>query len=544
MLNILRRIVATPTLAATLLGLVLSPTPSVAQAAGDGAAAVVREYREGREASLLADYAELLRYPNVARDLRVAANLGAVRTMAEVIVAELEALDVPSRLLELDGAPPFVYGRLDVPGATRTLGIYLHYDGQPVDRSRWVHDPWTPTLYSASMDQGGEPIPFPTAGEPVDPDWRIYARSASDDKAPLGALLPVLRAFRESGIAPTSNLVFFFEGEEEAGSPNLRQFLRTYRELLDPVDLWLFFDGPMHQSGQPQLSFGVRGTTGMELTVFGASRSLHSGHYGNWAPDTPMVLADLLRSMKDPYSGEVLVEGWYDSAEPLSDAAEAAIAGVPPVEDGLMRELGILWTEGGGRAGDPGAGESLARRLTRPALTIRGITAGNTGALTRNVIPNQATASIGIRLVRGNDPERMKDLVEAHIRGQGFHIVREVPDAETRLAHPRIAMVRRSGGYRAASTPLDNPALRQVVETTRAAADAAYGPGSLVLLPTLGGSLPLYLFEDELGKPWVNVNVANHDNNQHAANENLRVGNLWYAMELYARLLTMPAPVS
>lgn len=507
-------------------GLLLAmAVPTAAQSGPD----VARAYREAHEAEIVRDFAELLSYPNRARDLEDITAAGAY------IVEELQDAGVEARLLHLDGVPPIVYGTLTVPGATRTLGIYVHYDGQAVDPSRWTHPPFEPTLYSASMDAGGEPIALPEPGEPVDPEWRLYARSAGDDKAPIAALLPVLRAFREEGVTPTSNLVFFFEGEEEAGSAHLLEYLQTYHELVDPIDLWLFFDGPAHQSGRPQLTFGVRGTMGMEVTVYGALRNLHSGHYGNWAPDTPLVLADLLRSMKDPYSGRVLIEGWYDTVEPIGDEERAALEALPPVDEDLKRELGLLWTEG-----EP---ETLAERLLVPALTIRGLSAGNTGRLARNVIPNQAVAALGIRLVKGNEPEHMRRLVEDHIRAQGFHIVREDPDMETRLAHEKIAKVTGGGGYPAARTSMANPYVQEVIAAARAAADRAFGEGSLVLTPGLGGSLPLYLFTDVLNKPFVNVPVANHDNNQHAPNENLRIANLWYAIDLYAALLTMPPHV-
>ncbi|MDH5589190.1 MAG: M20/M25/M40 family metallo-hydrolase, partial [Gemmatimonadota bacterium] len=406
------------------------------------------------------------------------------------------------------------------------------YDGQAVNPAEWTHAPFEPTLYTASMEAGGAARALPRDGEAVDPEWRLYARSAGDDKAPIAALLPVLRSFRDGGVTPTSNLIFFFEGEEEAGSRHLREYLETFRDRLDPIDVWLFFDGPAHQSGRPQLTFGVRGSMGMEVTVYGASRNLHSGHYGNWAPDTPLVLAELLASMKDS-DGRVLVDGWYDTVEPIGDEERRALEAMPDYDSELKRELGLLWTEG-----EP---ESLPERLLVPALTIRGMTSGNTGALATNVIPNEAVAALGIRLVKGNDPEQMRQLVENHIRAQGFHIVREDPDMETRLKYPRIAKVTGGGGYPAARTSMGNEYVREVITAAGAAADRAFGDGALVLTPGLGGSLPLYLFTDVMGKPAVNVPVANHDNNQHAPDENLRIANLWYAIDLYAALLTMPA---
>ncbi len=481
---------------------------------------IVRAYREAHGAQILGDFRRLLAMPNVASD-----SIGINRNAAYIRDA-LAELGVQAELLRVPGAPPIVYGELLVPGATRTLGVYVHYDGQPVNESRWSHGPWTPTLYAGALEDGATPRPFPDAGEEIDPEWRIYARSAGDDKAPIGALLPVLRAFREAGISPTSNLMFFFEGEEEAGSARLRQYLEINRDRLDEIDVWLFFDGPVHQSRRPLLTFGVRGVTGMEVTVYGSTRPLHSGHYGNWAPVPGQMLAQLLATMKDD-EGKVLVEGFYDTVEPLGELERAALRDLPDYDEVLKRELGLVRTEGGGA--------SLAERLLLPSLTVRGLASANVGALARNVIPATATAALGIRLVKGNDPEHMKDLVEAHIEGQGYHIVRQDPDQETRLRYEKIAKVRRSGGYPAARTAMDLPIVQQVVRATRRAAG-----DDLVLFPALGGSLPLYLFTDVMAKPALIVPIANHDDNQHAADENLRIANLWYGIDLYAALLTMP----
>ncbi len=515
---------------AALMGAAFLSTVSVVSAASAQTGPdVARAYREAHEPAIVRDFAELLSYPNRASDTED------IETVASYIAAKLESVGVSSDLLRVNDAPPIVYGRLDVPGATRTLGIYVHYDGQPVDPTRWTHPPFEPTLYTRAMEHAGQPIPFPSEGDPVDPEWRLYARSAGDDKAPIAAIVPVLRSFLDEGVRTTSNLVFFFDGEEEAGSPHLREYLETYRDRLDDIDVWLFFDGPAHQTGRPQLTFGVRGTMGMEVTVYGATRNLHSGHYGNWAPDTPLVLADLLRSMKDPVSGDVLIDGWYDTVDPLGEEERAALAALPPVDERLKRELGLRWSEG--------APETLPERLLVPALTIRGLSAGNTGSLARNVIPNEATAALGIRLVKGNQPVHMRALVVEHIRKQGFHVVSDTPDMETRLANERIARVTGGGGYPAARASMADPYVREIITAAGEAADRAFGAGSLVLTPGLGGSLPLYLFTEVLGQPFVNVPVANHDNNQHAPDENLRIANLWYAIDLYAALLTMPANV-
>ncbi|NNF27781.1 MAG: M20/M25/M40 family metallo-hydrolase [Gemmatimonadetes bacterium] len=486
---------------------------------------VARAFREANEARILGDFAELLSYPNRASDAED------IRAAATFIRDALSQRGVESRLLEIEGAPPLVYGELRVLGATRTLGIYVHYDGQPVDPSNWTHPPFEPTLYSSSMEAGGSPIAMPQEGEPVDPEWRLYARSAGDDKAPIAAILPVLDAFAENEVTPTSNLIFFFDGEEEAGSAHLGEYMDLVGEAMDEIDVWLFFDGPAHQSGRPQVTYGVRGSMGMEITVYGATRNLHSGHYGNWAPDTGNILARLLASMKDD-DGRVLVQGWYDTVDPIGDEERTALEGLPNSDDQLKAELGIARSEG-----EP---ENLAERILVPALNIRGITSGNTGARARNVIPNTAVASLGIRLVKGTEPDHMRDLVVRHVEAQGFHVVSEDPDMETRRRYPRIAKITGGGGYPASRTEMANPYVREVTQAASEAADRAFGEGALVLSPGMGGTLPLYLFTERAGKPAIIVPVANHDNNQHAPDENLRIANLWYAIDLYAALFTMP----
>ena len=487
---------------------------------------VARAHREANEAQIVRDYAEFLTYPNRARDLED------VTRVASYIRDQMVDAGVESRLVTLAGVAPIVYGEWMVPGATRTLGIYAHYDGQPVDPSNWTHPPFEPTLYTAAMESGGQPQAFPTDGEPVDPEWRLYARSAGDDKAPIAAIFSVIRAFKERGVTPTSNLIFVFDGEEEAGSRRLGDYLEMMRDQVEDVDVWLFCDGPVHQSGRPLLSFGARGSMGLEVTVYGATRNLHSGHYGNWAPDTGQTLARLLASMKDD-AGHILIAGWYDTVEPLSQEAAVALARMPDWDDELKRELGLARTEG--------ESETLPERLLSPALNVRGLTSGNTGVLARNIIPNTAVASLGVRLVQGNDPVQMRQLVIDHIERQGFHVVSEDPDMETRLRYPWIAKVTGGGGSRAAFTSMTNSYVRQVVAAATEAADRVFIEGALVLAPGLGGTLPIALFTEVWKKPAVVVPVANHDNNQHAPDENLRIANLWYAIELFAELWTMPA---
>lgn len=488
---------------------------SPAQAApSEPVSSVVRTHIRRHGPRILRDFAALLEIPNHASDREdIARNVSAIRE-------RLEARRFTVTPWHHDDAPPLIFATRARAENTRTVAIYIHYDGQPVVAERWRQDPFRPTLYAE-----GRPRPFPTDGQAIDPEWRLHARSAGDDKGPIIALVHALDALDAARIPLTWNLMLLLDGEEEVGSPHLAAYLDAHREALSGVDLWLFCDGPTHQSGRPQLSFGVRGVTGMEVTVFGAARELHSGHYGNWAPVPGNDLAHLLASMK-ARDGQVRVRGFYDTHAPITKADRAALATAPPVDAALRAELGLAHTE----ADDAPLGE----RLLLPSLTIRGLASGQVGAEARNAIPDRAVATLGVRLAQGDDPEHMLDRIETHIREQGFHIVRDEPDLALRRAHRRLAMVKRKGGYRAVRTGTHHPIVKRLVEGLRSVAP------ELVLNPTMGGSLPLYLFEDRSKAPIVILPIANYDNHQHAPNENLRLGNLWYGMEAYAVLLSRP----
>lgn len=475
-------------------------------------------YIQKNGVSILQDFKTLLAIPNVAYDLPN------IQKNANYIKEQLEQRGVQTKLLRMVGTPPIVYGYLPKEGAERTIAFYVHYDGQPVDKTNWTNDPWQPTYYSKGIHEGGTAIPFPTKSNEISGEQRIYGRSAGDDKAPIIAILTAIDMIQSNALAVTSNLVFFFEGQEEAGSQQLQQYLTDNRELVDEIDLWLFCDGPIHQTRKPQLVFGVRGVTGMEITTYGPNRPLHSGHYGNWAPVPGQILSELIASMKDA-DGNVLIDGYYDDIDPLSPSEQKALEAIPAIDEQLKEELGIYNPEGT---------ESYNERLLRPSLTIRGLSSGNTGKLARNVIPATATASIGIRLVKGCDPDKQKDLIEKHIEKQGFYIVREDPDQATLMKYPKIAKVQRESGYPAARTSMDLPVVQEVIRRTKHITGE-----ELILLPTLGGSLPLYLFTDQLNKPAIILPIANHDNNQHAADENIRIENLWYGIKLMSALMTM-----
>jgi acetylornithine deacetylase/succinyl-diaminopimelate desuccinylase-like protein len=472
-------------------------------------AAQAHAWRAAHEHAVLAEFVELLAIPNLAADTpNITRNAAAIRAM-------FDKRGLSTRFLTVDGAPPIVVADFKVPGAATTIAYYAHYDGQPVDPAQWKSPPWTPVM----RDARGNDVDWRTA-ETIDPEWRLYARSAGDDKAPIVAMAAALDAMRAANAKPKQNLRFVFEGEEEAGSPHLAAYLAKYPDVLRP-DAWVLCDGPVHQSRRMQLFFGARGVVDLELTVYGPIKGLHDGHYGNWVPNPIVKLTHLLDSMRDE-SGRILIAGFYADVKPPATSELAALRNVPPVESDLRREFAIGATER----------PSLNDSLLLPALNVRGIQSGHVGAQASNTIQTEAHASIDFRLVPAETPESVEALVEKHLQAQGYTIVRDVPDAATRMAHPNVVRVQWGPGYPPARTPLDAPLSRAAAAVMR---EAGYDP---VLLPTLGGSIPMYLFQQPNGTPVIGLPIANHDDNQHAANENLRLQNLWDGIDVYAALFT------
>ena len=484
----------------------------------------VRDYRLANEQKLLTEYFTFLALPNVASDNEN------IRRNAAHIMEMMKQRGLDPRLLEAEtpNTPPAVYAEWKTPGAQRTLLFYAHYDGQPTDPKQWTRTlPWEPVFRTAAIEAGGQIVSDtgPPVSKPMNPEWRIYARSASDDKAGVMAILTAFAALKAKGVALNANLKFFFEGEEEAGSPHLVEIIRRHKDLLE-ADAWIICDGPVHQSGRKQVVFGARGDTNVDLTVYAAKRPLHSGHYGNWSPNPAMMLARLLASMKTD-DGRVTIDGWYSDVEPLGQAELRAIADAPKYDEELKKQLGLKRVEGGGK--------TLMELINVPSLNINGFGSGDIGALARNVIPTTATAVLDLRLVKGNDHNRQTQRLIDHVKKQGYHVIdREPTDAE-RMQHPLIARVNvRPGGYNAERTRMDLPISVAVIEAVQSTTR-----DKIVLLPTSGGSLPLSIITENLRTVTISVPIANYDNNQHAENENIRLQNLWDGIETFAALMTI-----
>lgn len=470
------------------------------------------------ERPVLDEFFTFLSVPNVTADR---AN---VLRNAEMLVAMMERRGLAARLVTKEGANPVVFGEIRTPGAKRTIGFYAHYDGQPVAESDWTTPPFKPTLRSGPIEDGGEVIPLPAAGTLLDPEARIYARGAGDDKVSIMAMLAALDELRARGARLRSNIKFMFDGEEETNSPNLQPLLAANRELF-AADVWIVCDGPVHQTRRPLIYYGARDTVRLDVTVYGAVKELHSGHYGNWAPNAALMLARLLTSMKDEHD-RVTVEHFYEDIAPLTPDERQAIADSPDIDADLERELWIGAPEGDGK--------KLAELITQPSLNIRGMNSAHVRGESASVVPNVATASLDIRLVKGMDPRKTQDRVIEHIRRQGFFVVEAQPDAEVRKAHAKVAWVERGHpGLGAVRTPMSLPIAREVVDIV----ESVLGPA--VKLPNMGGTLPLADIEQPLGAPTIVVPIANHDDNQHTVDENVRIQNLRDGIAVFGALMSM-----
>ena len=481
----------------------------------------IRTFVNSNARNIINEFAEFLLLPNVAAD-----PIGQQKN-ASLIMSMMNKRGIQKvQLLHATtpGVPPVVYGEVIVPGAKQTLIFYAHYDGQPVNPAQWAKelDPFQPKSFSTAIDKGGVNISFPPDGR-YNNEWRIYARGSSDDKAGVDAILNAYDAINKSGLTPGCNLKFFFEGEEEAGSPHLNEILEKYRPLLQS-DLWIICDGPVHQSGKKQIVFGVRGDTHLDVTVYGSKRPLHSGHYGNWAPNPAMMLAKLLASMKDD-NGRVTIKGFYDDVTPLTPSEKEVLNHLPSVDEQMKKELGINSVEM--------RGVTLSEAINQPSLNINGMQSGNVGKMASNQIPTYANAVLDLRLVLGNDWKRQQQKVIDHIKAEGYYVTTTEPTDDERSKYAKIAkVVPENDGINAQRTFMDLPIIQKVIAAVKATTN-----DEIVLQPTMGGTLPLFLFEKYLGAKTVTVPIANHDNNQHAENENIRIGNLFDGIETMGSLM-------
>ena len=310
--------------------------------------------------------------------------------------------------------------------------------------------------------------------------------------------------------------------QEEMGSPGTPGAVKAYQDLLK-ADMLVIMDGTRHISNLPTLTFGARGIAKLTLKVFGPKNPLHSGQYGNYAPNPAFRLAKLLGSLKED-NGRVAIHGFYDGIE-LSDAEKAILNSVPEDQQALNKRLGISKSEA--------VGETYQEALQYPSLNVRGMQSAWVGKEVRTIIPSEAIAEIDMRLVPESEPNRLFGLIKAHILEQGFHIVENEPTAGERAAHDKLIAIDFSVSYLAFRTPYDS----NIGIWLNQALTRAFGFAP-VRMRTTGGSQPMGPFIQTLGVPAVSVRIPNPDNNIHSPNENLRLGNFMEGLQSCISVLT------
>ena len=472
----------------------------------------VHTYADTHRREIVGEYLKLLSLPNIHGDAK------ALQANADLLAAMMKKRGLDTAIWPTSSGVPMVFGEKTTPGAKRTILFYIHYDGQPVDAKRWAQpDPFVPVVRTDSIEAGGTVVTdlssatFPDA-------WRIYARAAGDDKAPIEAFLCALDAI---GSSQRENVKLFLDGEEEGGGKGLAEVIQKYPEKLRS-DLLVILDGPQHPSG-PTIYYGARGGASVNVTVYTAKQGMHSGNYGNWMPDANVRLAQLISSMVDS-TGKVVIPGFYSDVLPFATEAKAMMDAVPDQSAQMQRDFGVGSLDG--------AAHSLQEGLNLPAFSVHTMKGGEVGG----VIAASATAEIAMRLVKENHPQVMAERVIDFIRAQGYYIVDKDPDVATLASHAKVAKVTSraltatSGG--AWRTDPNDP---QAVFATNAL-KAVWGD-KVVRIRTLGGSVPASPFIDAFHVPTVGVSIANYDDNQHTDNENIRLGNLFDGVTTLASMM-------
>ena len=405
---------------------------------------------------------------------------------------------------------PLLLATREYPNAKKTVLIYLQVDGQPVDSTKWHQpSPYIPALKEKGKNGKWQTIDWNSLEGEINRDWRIFSRSASDARGPDMMFLKAMDILNDHKIMPNFNIKVIMDFEEELGSPRLPKAVNDYKEIL-ASDMLVIFDGPRHLSNQPTLTYGARGIATISLEVFGPRVPLHSGNYGNYAPNPAMKLSQLLATMWQE-DGRVTIPGWYDGIE-ITEEVKAILRQVPDDEPQIQKDFGI--------ASIDNIGNNFQEAIQYPALGILGLEAAWVGNKTRTIIPATAIAELNIRLVRETQGERMVKLLKDHIIGQGYYLVDDKPTEEERMTHKKIARFNAKVSYGAFRTDFDT----EIGEWLRKGMRNAFGKAP-IQIRTAGGSIPISPFVITLGLPAVAVPTVNPDNNQHSPNENIRLGN-------------------
>ena len=423
-----------------------------------------------------------------------------------------------TQVLETEGQPLF-FAELPKVKRAKTILFYMHLDGQSVDPSKWnQEDPYKAVLKS-KKGNSYTTLDWSSLENEMNEDWRIFGRSASDDKGPIVMLLQAIDLLKENKQKIPFNVKVILDSEEEKGSKPLPQAVKKYREIL-AADYLIINDGPLHVSDNPTMVYGCRGITTINLTTYGPIKPQHSGHYGNYAPNPGFRLAQLLATFKDD-KGKVLIDGYYDGIT-IDESTAIILKSVPDNQAQILENLAVKTPES--------VGSFYQEALQYPSLNIRGLSSGWTGTKVRTIIPESATAAIDIRLVPESDGIRLKSLIKEHIKAQGFYITDTEPTLEERKQYDKIIKFESGSVTNPFRTNLDVPFAKWLEKTM--------DDENLVKIRIMGGTVPIASFINELNIPAIIIPMVNPDNNQHSPNENLKIKNIKYGIGTFYTILS------
>ena len=466
------------------------------------------------------EFVEFLSYPNDSSFSEDIYNL------IEWTKNKFKSLDFLMTELETSSIP-LLLAEKKIHDDLKTILIYLHLDGQPVDITRWnQEDAFKPVFKKNEngifIEDDWNKIASYNYSELDDKDIRIFARSSSDAKGPVMMLIQALKFMRLKNIDQEFNIKLIMDFEEEIGSPSLPSAVEVHKEKL-VSDALLIFDGPQHASGLPTLNFGNRGISSITLKTYGPIVPQHSGHFGNYAPNPVFRMSNILSSMKDE-NGIVKIKGYYDGIN-ITDEVKEYLDAVPDNEDEMKDKMEFKTPES--------VGNSYQEAIQYPSLNVRGIRSGWVGSEVRTIVPSECIAEIDVRLVIETDGYKLHDLIKKHIESLGYIVTDKEPSKEMRLKYDKIVSFNSRVSYPAFRTDINSDLgiwLKDVMVKT-------FGKEP-VLKRTSGGSVPISPFVNTLNIPAVGVPTVNKDNNQHSPNENIKITNYIKGIETFIGILS------
>lgn len=413
---------------------------------------------------------------------------------------------------------PHLYAELITDPKKPNVLFYLQIDGQPVDKSAWNQkDPFDPVI----KNPAGNEVSWQELETKIDPEWKIFARSTSDSKGPAMCLISALSALKKRNILPEYNVKVIMDFQEELSSPTIADLVNKNRTLL-AADRLVIMDGTRHISDIPTIMFGARGIATLTLTVFGAKENLHSGQYGNYAPNPALKLAKLLSGMKDD-EGRVTIPGFYEGVH-ISNADKKSFAEIPENMTEINAEIGIAEAEK--------VGETYQEAMQYPSLNIRGLRASNIGKQVTTTIPNMAIAELDLRLVPETPGARQINLIKNYLIQHGVTLIDSMPTDQQRAKYKTLATLQQKIGSLPFRTPMDSEIGLWLSKATERAV------GKYLKVRSTGGSQPMASFIETLNVPAVSLRIPNPYNNIHAPNENIKIKNYEEGIKMCIALLT------